>query len=59
MRKDIHIVNIKRKKGICHLANFNSMFDMPETPKYKMSCLKSPKSSWFAICFTKAFTKNI
>ena len=45
MRKDIHIVNIKRKKGICHRANFNSMFDMPETPKYKTSCLKSPKSS--------------
>jgi len=35
----------------------NSILVHVESPKYKMICLKSPKSSEFAFCFNKQWSK--
>ena len=59
MRKDIHIVNQKSKKGICHvlILILCSIWVHTESPKYKLICIKSPKSSWFAIFSQKLWPR--
>jgi len=60
MRKGTHIVNLKKQKKVyvTVLIILYSKGVHIESQKYKMICLKSPKSSWFAIFFTKTFTQN-
>jgi len=61
MRKGTHIVNLKKQKKVYVTVLIFILYSKGvhiERQKYKMICLKSPKSSWFAIFFTKTFTKN-
>ena len=54
MKKGIHIMNPKKqKKGYVTILLFilYSIWVHVESLKYKMICLKSPKSSEFAIFF--------
>ena len=51
----IYCLSKKAKINTCHRTTFDSVFNM--SSNYKMIFLKSPKSSKFAICFDKQWSK--
>ena len=55
MKKDIHIVNLKKEKKYISAYYFLIYIQYElinvDSPKYKVSCLKSSKSSAFASFF--------
>ena len=60
MKNGIHIIN--PKISICHRTSFDSIFDMSSCRKPEIQndvCLKSPKSSEFAIFITNSGKKSL
>ena len=55
MKKGIHIMNKKNKKGYVTVLLL-ILYSICRSPKYKMICLKSPKSSEFAIFLTNTYS---
>ena len=63
MRNGIHIVNLIKKHKQVYVAvlilTLYSIWVHIESSKYKMIGINSPKSSWFAIIFTKKTQKTL
>ena len=63
MKKDIHIVNLKKQKKYISAYYFLIYIQYElinvESPKYKVSCLKSSKSSAFAFFLTNMGQKSL